>query len=138
MASGCAAAECLSALYQLTGHHTQRGGANIPRRIEISARIASCSISLSKWPAHDVFVDGQAKGWAVEKVLELTRMNLRLMGVCASEASDLCTFFQHLACALGAGTQVLIHHKTTRQLILYVKSNRSPFFALGLVSCEQI
>ena len=51
-------------------------------------------------------------------------MNLRSIGVCSSEAADLCEFFQQLAQALGADTRVLFERKEGRQMALYVLPDR--------------
>ena len=134
-ASGCPVADCLAALYRRTGQRTPRGGANIPRRIEIAARIASCSVSLGKLAdgaCDDTKPSAWSPGQAIEAIaaiaaiaaIELTRKNLRAVGVCASEASYLCTFFHLLACALGPGTQVRVRRETTRPMVLYVWPDR--------------
>ena len=138
-ASGCPAASCLAALYRLAGKRSPRGGANIPRRIEIAARIASCRVSLARsasdergdaWPGARPGTSPTALPAVSPRTspaalpIFLTRMNLRLIGVCSSEATDLCEFFQQLAHGLGADTRVLFERKERRQMALYVLPDR--------------
>jgi hypothetical protein len=86
--SSCPVAVSLSKLYHFRSRCSNRGGANIPRRIEIASRIAACRITLQTAQLIQCVVGMD------QSVIELTRSNLRNMGVCSSEASDLCMFFK--------------------------------------------
>ena len=110
------------------------GGANIPRRIEIASRIAACRIHLSH-PAH------LPSGWldVAAEIIVLTRANLRDMGVCSSEAADLCMFFKAVQSWFPC-MMVAVCLDAVQQLVLQQPSSRSGLHVhvgpVGIISAE--
>ena len=132
--SGCAVAAYLAKLYHTHARSSGRGGANIPRRIEIASRIAACRIHLSH-PAH------LPSGWldVAAEIIVLTRANLRDMGVCSSEAADLCMFFKAVQSWFPC-MMVAVCLDAVQQLVLQQPSSRSGLHVhvgpVGIISAE--
>ena len=117
--SGCPMAAYLAKLYHAHARSSGRGGANIPRRIEIASRIAACRVDLLNL-AH------MPSGWldVAAEIIVLTRANLRDMGVCSSEAADLCMFFKAVQSSFPC-VQVAVCLDAGQQLVLQQPSSRS-------------
>ncbi len=110
--SSCPVAVSLSKLYHFRSRCSNRGGANIPRRIEIASRIAACRITLQSAQLIQCVVGMD------QSVIELTRSNLRNMGVCSSEASDLCMFFKMVNVSFG-GKHIEMCLDSTGQRVVF-------------------
>ena len=139
--SGCPLASHLAHLYFTQARCSNRYGANIPRRNEIASRIAACRIAILNLPC----TQGDYQEVAAS-IVSLTRANLRDMGVCSSEAADLCKFFrtvrlifpgvQEVAC-FDSGQQVNLLTSQTRCLCLsfMMFCGSEPYVSLGPLKC---
>jgi hypothetical protein len=128
--SGCPVAVYLSRLYHSQARCSNRCGANIPRRIEIASesRIAACRVTLQmrspETEPHDAEPhdaephDAEPHDASAPAVVRLTRSTLRWMGVCSSEASDLCIFFK-MAAMMFPGMRIVFHSPTGQHLVLF-------------------
>ena len=110
--SGCPMAVYLSQVYHSQVRCSNRCGANIPRRMEISSRIAACKVALQMCSPQT-----GSDNTSVSTVHRLTRSTLRWMRVCSSEASDLCIFFK-LVVLMFPGMQIDFISPTGQHLVL--------------------